>query len=76
MGFGMVNRFIDHLQVITTNNYNTIADSHTKSPESAFTSLYLLTALNNDYSSAVFSLDVSWWQISAMEILQLLLPAG
>jgi hypothetical protein len=23
------NRFIDHLQVVTTNNYNTIADFHT-----------------------------------------------
>jgi hypothetical protein len=25
MGFGSVNIFIDHLQVVTTNNYNTIA---------------------------------------------------
>jgi hypothetical protein len=24
-----VNRFIDHLQVFTTNSYNTVADSHT-----------------------------------------------
>jgi hypothetical protein len=24
-----MNRFIDHLQVVTTNNYNTIADFHT-----------------------------------------------
>jgi hypothetical protein len=24
-----VNRFIDHAQVVTTNNYNTIADFHT-----------------------------------------------
>jgi hypothetical protein len=24
MVFGLVNRFIDHLQVVTTNNYNTI----------------------------------------------------
>jgi hypothetical protein len=28
-GFGLVNRFIDHLQVLTTNNCNTIADFHT-----------------------------------------------
>jgi hypothetical protein len=27
MGFGLVNEFIDHLQVVTTNNYNTIAIS-------------------------------------------------
>jgi hypothetical protein len=26
-GFGLVNRFIDHLQVVTTNNYNNIANS-------------------------------------------------
>jgi hypothetical protein len=24
MGLGLMNRFIDHLQVVTTNNYNTI----------------------------------------------------
>jgi hypothetical protein len=28
-GFGLVNRFIDHSQVVTTNNYNNIADFHT-----------------------------------------------
>jgi hypothetical protein len=28
MGFELVTRFIDHLQVVTTNNYNTIADFH------------------------------------------------
>jgi hypothetical protein len=56
-----MNRFIDHLQVETTNNYNTIADSHTTlSSQSAFNSLYLVTALHNGYSSAVSSLDVSW----------------
>jgi hypothetical protein len=27
--FGLVNNFIDHLHVLITNNYNTIADSHT-----------------------------------------------
>jgi hypothetical protein len=56
----MVNRYTDHLQVVTTNNYNTIACFHTKSFQSIFTSLYVVTALNNGYSSAVFSLDVSW----------------
>jgi hypothetical protein len=25
-GYGLVTQFIDHLQVVTTNNYNTIAD--------------------------------------------------
>jgi hypothetical protein len=62
MGFVFVNRFTDHLQVVTTNNYNTFADFHitTKFSQSTFTSLYLVTALHNGYSSAVFSLDVSW----------------
>jgi hypothetical protein len=27
--FELVNRFIDHLQGVSTNNYNTIADFHT-----------------------------------------------
>jgi hypothetical protein len=53
-------RFHDHLKVVTTNNYNTIADFHTKSSQSSFTSPCLVTHLNNGYSSAVFSLDVSW----------------
>jgi hypothetical protein len=53
-GVEMVNRFIDHLQVVTTNNHTTIADFHTKSSQSTFTSLYLVTALNRGYSSAVF----------------------
>jgi hypothetical protein len=55
----MVSSFVDHLQVVTTNNYNTIADFHTTdhstlSSQSAFTSCYLVTALNNGYSSALF----------------------
>jgi hypothetical protein len=56
----MVTGFIDHLQVITTSNYNTIADFHTKSSQSAFTGHYFVTALNNGYSSVVFSPDISW----------------
>jgi hypothetical protein len=65
MGFRLMNRFIDHLQVVITNTYNTIADfritNHsTLSFQSTFASPYFVTALNNDYSSAMFSLDVSW----------------
>jgi hypothetical protein len=59
-GFGLVNRFTDHLQAVTTNNYNTTADFHTKnrstlkSSQSASISLYLVTASHNGFSSAVF----------------------
>jgi hypothetical protein len=47
-------RFTDHLQAVTTNNYYSIADFHTKSSKSTFTSHCLLTGLNNRYSSAKF----------------------
>jgi hypothetical protein len=55
---------IDHFQVVTTNNYYTIADFHTinhttLSSKSAFTSRCLVTALHNGCSSAKFTLNVS-----------------
>jgi hypothetical protein len=40
------------------------------------TSLYLVRALHNGYSSALSSLDVFWQRILAMEVLQLPLPAS
>jgi hypothetical protein len=59
-----MNRFYDKFQVVTTNNYNIVADFHNKSlrakPSPAFTSRCLATALNNSHSSAMFLLDVSW----------------
>jgi hypothetical protein len=71
-----LNRFIDHLQVVTTNNYNTIADFHATNHSALFSmyvfpSRYLVTDLNSGYSSALFSLNVSWYRILTMEILQL-----
>jgi hypothetical protein len=50
-------RFIDHLQVVTTNIYNTIANFHTlqirSTPAcSVFTRRFLVTASNDGYSSA------------------------
>jgi hypothetical protein len=39
---------------------NTIADFYTKPSRFTFTSLYLVTALHNGYSSAMFLLNVSW----------------
>jgi hypothetical protein len=52
--------FIDHLQVVTTNNSNTFADlqilqitrAHAKSSQSAFTRRFLVTDINNGDSSA------------------------
>jgi hypothetical protein len=44
---------------------------HIKCSQSAFTSRCSVAALNNGYSSAMFSLDVSWRRILTMEILQL-----
>jgi hypothetical protein len=60
MGYGLVNVFIEHLQVVATNNYNTIPTStlykllHAKSSPacSVFTSRCLVIALNNEDSSA------------------------
>jgi hypothetical protein len=51
-----MNRFIDHLQVVTTNNYeyNSIAEFHTKSSKYTFTSRCLVAGLKNGYSSAKF----------------------
>jgi hypothetical protein len=47
--------FIDHLHIVTTNNYNALANScarllttaHTKSSQFVFTSRFLITDLNN-----------------------------
>jgi hypothetical protein len=60
MGFGLVTRFIDHLHIVTTSNYNIIADLHTlqtakahaKPSQSAFTNRFLVTDLNIGDSSA------------------------
>jgi hypothetical protein len=62
MGFGLVNRSVDHLRVITTNNYYTIADFQTTNHTKLIRLLtpYLVTAPHNGYSSAVSSLDVFW----------------
>jgi hypothetical protein len=43
-----MNWFFDHLQVVTTNNYNTIADFHTLQITPAYASILSLL------------LDVSW----------------
>jgi hypothetical protein len=59
-GFSLETGFIDHLQMITTSNYTTITNCHTlqittvhtKSFQSAVTSHFLVTDLNNGDSSA------------------------
>jgi hypothetical protein len=76
---GFLIEFIDTSSVGTTNHYTSIADFHTtnhKSSKSTFTSLYLVTALHDVFSSAVCSLDISWKRILAMEILSLSLAAS
>jgi hypothetical protein len=59
-GIGLEIGFIDHLYVVTTNNYNTIANfhtlqitiAHTKSFQCAVTSRFPVTDLNKGDSSA------------------------
>jgi hypothetical protein len=73
MGFGLVTGFIKHLytQRITASNYWAIANLHTlqitrahaKSSQSAFTSCFLVTDLNNGDSSTYANI-VTVWQIS------------
>jgi hypothetical protein len=53
-GFGLDIGFIDHLHVVTTKNYNTIANFHT---------LQITTAHTKSFQSAVSSTLVSWQQI-------------
>jgi hypothetical protein len=59
-----VTRFIDHLQIVTTSNYISIANLHTwqtttahaKSSQSAVTSRFPVTDLNNgDFSASVLT---------------------
>jgi hypothetical protein len=47
----------------STINHQQFTITHNTSSESAFTSRCLVTGLNNGYSSAKFSLSVSWQQI-------------
>jgi hypothetical protein len=46
MGFGLVNGFTGHLQMVTTSNYSTIANSHTLQFTTARTSLLSLLYLH------------------------------
>jgi hypothetical protein len=69
MEFGLASAFTDHLQAVTTNNYNTVADFHTTNHSTlnllSVLSLVFVTPLNIGYSSAMFSLPDSWqWTIT------------
>jgi hypothetical protein len=60
IGFGLEITFIGYLDIVTTSNYNTIAnlhilqitEKHAKSSQSAFTSRFPVTYHNNGDSSA------------------------
>jgi hypothetical protein len=51
-GFELYIGFIDHLQVVTTNNYNTIADFHALTISPAYAKFF-----------SMLSLVVSWQRI-------------
>jgi hypothetical protein len=57
------NWIYDHLQVVTTNKYNTVTDFHTTKHSTldvlSMLSLVFVTFLNNGYSLTMFSLSVS-----------------
>jgi hypothetical protein len=69
MGFGLVNRFIDYLHVVTTNIYNTITDFHTTnhstlsllSIPSRVTSVCIRRFQVMNLSHGDFSTSVSRW---------------
>jgi hypothetical protein len=47
-GFVLVNSFIDHIQVVTTNNYITVADFHATNHPTLFFSIYTSHILATD----------------------------
>jgi hypothetical protein len=59
--------FIDHIQIVTTSSYNTITNfhnlqlttAHAKCSQSAFTSCFPVTDINNkDFSASVHQLNL------------------
>jgi hypothetical protein len=59
-GFGLVIGFIDHVQVVTTINYNTVPYLHNLNRSTPIFSVY----------SHLSSLSVSWQRISTQELSQ------
>jgi hypothetical protein len=51
MGFGLVVRFAENLQIVTTSSYSAVANSHT---------LQFTTARTKYSQSSVFSAVVAW----------------
>jgi hypothetical protein len=58
MGFGLVIRFIEHLQNVTTNNYDSLTKLHT--PKITVTTAYI--------KSSQSSLEVARWQLPKADI--------
>jgi hypothetical protein len=65
-GFELDTGFVDHLQVVTTNNYSTVANSHT---------LLTTTAHAKFFQPTVSSLVVSQYRLLSVGILQLHRPS-
>jgi hypothetical protein len=61
-GFGLGIGFIDHLQIVTTSNYNTVANSHT---------LQFTTARTKSSQPAAFSPVVAWERLPTADALSL-----
>jgi hypothetical protein len=63
MGFGLVTGLMEHLQLITTSNYNGVTERHTLQIATASTTHCLVMAPNSGYSLASIPtplLDGNW----------------
>jgi hypothetical protein len=57
-GFGLYVGFIDHLRIVTTSNYNSLAELHTPN----------MTVTSANIKSSQSSLVVSWQRILTLQL--------
>jgi hypothetical protein len=67
MGFGIVKGFIEHLQIVATNNYSAIANPHT---------LQFTAVRTESFQSAVPSQVVAWQRINNVHCFHADVPIG